>query len=217
MKSTIKTAQGQIEVNTLGHAGILLTVDGKNIYFDPYSEAAQYKGMPIADVVLITHDHYDHYDIEALRHILNPNTIIIANADVALLTDVAHVMSYGDKIEVLGIEIEAVPAYNIEHRNDEGNHFHPRGVGNGYLLTVDGCTLYIAGDTENIPEMAALKGKVDVAFLPKNLPYTMSDEMWVDAVRMIEPRVVYPIHYFELDMESLKEALKDMSNIEIRK
>jgi L-ascorbate metabolism protein UlaG (beta-lactamase superfamily) len=172
--------------------------------------------MPKADVLLVTHDHYDHYDPEALRHILTPDTVIVSNADVASLTDVTHVLSNGDEVEVYGMKIKAVPAYNIEHRNDEGNHFHPRGVGNGYLLDIDGCHIYIAGDTENIPEMAALKGGVDVAFLPKNLPYTMSDDMWVDAVRMIEPRVVYPIHYFELDVEALRGKLSDMETLEIR-
>ncbi|MBQ1968082.1 MAG: MBL fold metallo-hydrolase [Flavobacteriales bacterium] len=217
MKTTIETTQGHIEVNTLGHAGLLLVSGGKNIYADPYSEAADYAGMPKADVLLVTHDHYDHYDPEALRHILTPDTVIVSNADVASLTDVTHVLSNGDEVEVYGMKIKAVPAYNIEHRNDEGNHFHPRGVGNGYLLDIDGYRFYIAGDTENIPEMAALKGSVDVAFLPKNLPYTMSDDMWVDAVRMIEPRVVYPIHYFELDLEALKEKLSDIETIEIRK
>ena len=217
MKTNIETTQGHIEVNTLGHAGLLLVSGGKNIYADPYSEAADYAGMPKADVLLVTHDHYDHYDPEALRHILTPDTVIVSNADVASLTDVTHVLSNGDEVEVYGMKIKAVPAYNIEHLNDEGNHFHPRGVGNGYLLDIDGCRFYIAGDTENIPEMAALKGSVDVAFLPKNLPYTMSDDMWVDAVRMIEPRVVYPIHYFELDLEALKEKLSDIETIEIRK
>ena len=216
MKTTIETTRGHIDVHTLGHAGLLLVVDGKNIYADPYSEAADYTDMPKADVLLITHDHYDHYDPEALRHILTPDTIVVSNEDVARLMNVTHTLSNGDEVELDGMKIKAVMAYNIEHCNEEGNHFHPRGVGNGYLMYVDGCCIYIAGDTENIPEMASLKGCVDVAFLPKNLPYTMSDEMWVDAVRMIEPRVVYPIHYFELDIESLKEKLSDIETLEIR-
>ncbi len=216
MKTTIETTREHIDVHTLGHAGLLLVVDGKNIYADPYSEAADYTDMPAADVILITHDHYDHYDPEALRHILTPDTIVVSNEDVARLMNVTHTLSNGDEVEISGMKIKAVMAYNIEHRNEEGHHFHPRGVGNGYLLWIDGCCIYIAGDTENIPEMASLKGSVDVAFLPKNLPYTMSDEMWVDAVRMIEPRVVYPIHYFELDIEALKEKLSDVESLEIR-
>ena len=114
-----------------------------------------------------------------------------------------------------GITVTVVPAYNLVHRRDNGQPFHPRGAGNGYLLDFGDTRLYVAGDTENTPEMAALKD-VDIAFLPMNLPYTMTPEMVADAARSFRPRILYPYHYGDTDPQRLVELLRDRPDIEVR-
>jgi len=125
------------------------------------------------------------------------------------------VMKNGDTKTVGGLKIEAVPAYNIVHKRETGQPFHPKGVGNGYIITFGDKRVYVAGDTENIPEMKNIKN-IDVAFLPMNLPYTMTPEMAADAARMIKPRVLYPYHYGETDTSKLVALLKDTKEIEVR-
>ena len=124
-------------------------------------------------------------------------------------------MNYGEADTVDSIRIEAVPAYNIVNRRPDGTPFHPRGTGNGYVLTFGDTRVYVAGDTENIPEMKALKN-IDIAFLPVNLPYTMSPEMAADAARAFRPKILYPYHYGETDLSKLKDALGSERDIEIR-
>ena len=116
---------------------------------------------------------------------------------------------------VQGLKIEAVPAYNMVHKRANGEPFHPQGIGNGYIITFDDKRVYIAGDTENIPEMAEL-GKIDIAFLPMNLPYTMTPEMVADAAKMIKPQILYPYHYGNTNTSKLMELLKDDKDIEVR-
>ena len=124
-------------------------------------------------------------------------------------------MTNGDVRNMMGINIEAVPAYNVVHKRDSGEPFHPKGIGNGYVLTFGDKRVYVAGDTEDIPEMKALKG-IDVACLPMNLPYTMTPEMVADAARAFRPKVLYPYHYGEADTAQLVELLKDEPDIEVR-
>jgi L-ascorbate metabolism protein UlaG (beta-lactamase superfamily) len=124
-------------------------------------------------------------------------------------------MKNGDVKTVGGLKIEAVPAYNIVHMRDQGQPFHPKGVGNGYVITFGDKRVYVAGDTENIPEMKNIKN-IDVAFLPMNLPYTMTPEMAADAAKMIRPKILYPYHYGETDTSKLVALLKDTKEIEVR-
>ncbi len=124
-------------------------------------------------------------------------------------------MNNGDTRTVLGIEVQAIPAYNLVHKRDNGQPFHPKGVGNGYVLTFGDTRLYVAGDTENIPEMKALQS-IDCAFLPMNLPYTMTPEMVADAARAFKPRMLYPYHYGDTDPTRLRELLKDAPEIDVR-
>jgi L-ascorbate metabolism protein UlaG (beta-lactamase superfamily) len=124
-------------------------------------------------------------------------------------------MRNGDVQTVEGLHVEAVPAYNIVHRREDGQPFHPKGIGNGYILTFGDTRLYIGGDTENIPEMKFLKD-IDIAFLPMNLPYTMTPEMVVEAAMIIRPRILYPYHYGKTDVERLIELLKSEKDIEVR-
>ena len=130
------------------------------------------------------------------------------------LANGATLMANGDVRTVAGVRIAAVPAYNIVHKRDNGRPYHPKGVGNGYVLTLGNKRVYLAGDTENIPEMARLE-EIDIAFLPMNLPYTMSPEMAADAARSFSPKVLYPYHYGETDPEALVTLLKD-SSVEVR-
>jgi L-ascorbate metabolism protein UlaG (beta-lactamase superfamily) len=114
-----------------------------------------------------------------------------------------------------GLKIEAVPAYNIVHKRDSGQPFHPKGIGNGYIITFGDKRVYIAADTENIQEMKELKG-IDIAFLPMNLPYTMTPEMVADAAKAFKPKILYPYHYGETDTSKLLNLLKDSKEIEVR-
>ncbi len=123
-------------------------------------------------------------------------------------------MNNGDVKTVMNIKVEAVPAYNIVNKRDNGQAFHPKGDGNGYVLTFGDKRVYIAGDTENTPEMKALKN-IDVAFLPMNLPFTMTPEMVADAAKAFKPKVLYPYHYGETDTSKLVKLLQN-SGIEVR-
>jgi L-ascorbate metabolism protein UlaG (beta-lactamase superfamily) len=123
-------------------------------------------------------------------------------------------MQAGDRQEINNIIIEAVPAYNIVNERAPGQPYHPKGVGLGYILTIGGKRFYIAGDTENTPEMKALKN-IDVAFLPMNLPYTMTPEMVADAARAFRPKILYPYHFGDTNTEEIVKLLKD-SGIEVR-
>lgn len=212
MKSNCDTPFGDLEINTLGHAGLLLRVDGRNIYADPYSEVCDFSGMPKADLVLITHDHYDHYDPAALRYIVKPGTSYIGNMACRELFDDVTCLKNGEMTSWRGMKIKAVPAYNTTGMRAPGEPFHPKGEGNGYVLCLDDFKIYIAGDTELTDEMRALTG-MDIAFLPKNLPYTMSDAMFVEAARAINPRILYPYHYFEIDKKALE---MELPGIELR-
>ena len=124
-------------------------------------------------------------------------------------------MKNGQTKETAGLKIEAVPAYNLVHKRPDGQPFHPKGVGNGYVITFGQTRVYIAGDTENTPEMKALK-KIDIAFLPMNLPYTMTPEMVADAVKAFKPKILYPYHYGETDTNTLVALLKDFKETEVR-
>jgi L-ascorbate metabolism protein UlaG (beta-lactamase superfamily) len=125
------------------------------------------------------------------------------------------VMHNGDSKIFEGIAVAAVPAYNLVHKRENGQPYHPKGEGNGYVLTFGAKRIYIAGDTENIPEMSRLKG-IDIAFLPMNLPYTMTPEMAATAARSFHPKVLYPYHYGETDPSRLVSLLKGSPGIEVR-
>ena len=203
---TFPTPIGNLRVEVLGHASVRIDIDGKHIYVDPYSEVCSFKGMVPADLILITHNHYDHYDEKAFSEIETPDTTFIVSQNVGRVDDRYTVLLNDQVCTWEGIGIAAVEAYNVNRRNPSGNLFHPRGVGNGYVLDFDGFKVYLAGDTEPIPEMQDLP-KIDLAFLPKNLPYTMTDEEFVKAANLIKPKYLYAYHYFEIDIPKLKKEL----------
>ena len=205
-----QTPLGELEVTPINHGSVMLQINGKVIHIDPYELTADYGALPKAGLVLITHEHEDHYDKKALGKIATAETQFVATqavADAGL--EQAQVMNNGDETVWNDIKIEAAPAYNLTHtRPDNNMPFHPKGAGNGYVLNFGTFRLYIAGDTENIPEMSAL-GKIDIAFLPKNLPYTMDDDQFVTAAKQVQPKYLYPYHYFEIDYNSLRAKLPE--------
>jgi len=214
-KDRLAGPAGELEITFLGHGSLVLSAGGTVVHVDPYGKVADYATLPKADVILITHEHQDHLDQAALQAISKESTRVIASAAAAEQVKGAAAMENGARTSVAGIAIEAVPAYNIKHERSPGVPFHPRGRGNGYVVMLAGLRVYIAGDTENIPEMKSLAG-VDVAFLPMNLPYTMTPEMAADAARMIGPKILYPYHFGETDTSRLVVLLKDRPEIEIR-
>lgn len=211
----IPTASGDLKITFLGHGTLMFTFQDKVIHVDPWQEQANYRQLPKADLILITHDHFDHLDPEAIKILRQESTVIIGTAACQSRVPGLRVMRNGDRQSVLGLEIEAVPAYNIQHKRPDGNPFHPRGSGNGYVITFADKRVYVAGDTENIPEMKNLKN-IAVAFLPMNLPYTMTPEMVAEAARWFKPAILYPYHYGETDTSRLVSLLKDTPEIEVR-
>ena len=211
----IATSAGPLDLTFLGHGTLMLTFKDTVLHVDPYGKVADYAALPRADLVLLTHDHADHLDQAALALVRTPVTDIVLPPVCADRVQGGLILKNGETRTVRGITVTAVPAYNLVHRRDNGQPFHPRGAGNGYLLDFGDTRLYVAGDTENTPEMAALKD-VDIAFLPMNLPYTMTPEMVADAARSFLPRILYPYHYGDTDPQRLVELLRDQADIEVR-
>ena len=206
---TFYTQSGKtVCLNALVHASIWIEAGDKQIFVDPVSHlgnrSIDYTTMPSADFILITHEHHDHLDKEAIRILSKETTQVIANKASADILGTALVMANGDRRQLTeDISLEAVPAYNI---TDGHTQFHPKGRDNGYVLTIDGLTIYIAGDTEDIAEMADL-GDIDIAFLPCNQPYTMKPEQLIRAAKIIRPKVLFPYHYSETDLTAIPAQL----------
>lgn len=195
------TDGGEIVIHPIEHASLVLEVPGMVIYVDPVGEPSAYADLPPPDLILITHEHGDHYAPETLAALAGAETWLLTNPAVhAMLPEDlrgrATAIANGERTTANAIAIEAVPAYNI---TEDRLQYHPPGRDNGYLLTVDGRRVYIAGDTEDTPEMRALEA-IDIAFLPMNLPYTMDVTRAASAVADFAPGVVYPYHYGESDV-----------------
>ena len=214
-RDTFPTAAGDLSITFVGHASLVFAFNGKTIHVDPSSEMADYGTLPKADVILLTHEHVDHLDPKAIDKVRTPRTEYVLTERCREQLGSGLVLTNGQAATVQGLHIEAVPAYNLVHRRPDGQVFHPKGVGNGYVLTFGDKRVYVAGDTEDIPEMAALKA-IDIAFLPMNLPYTMTPEMVATAARRFRPKLLYPYHYGQTDPAALTALLKDEPGIEVR-
>jgi len=212
---TFKTSAGDLVITFIGHGSLMFFFGGKAIYVDPYSKLVDYAKLPKADVILITHEHRDHLDTAALQKVRIEKTKIVLTEAGAGQVSGGMVMKNGDKKSIDGLTVEAVPAYNIVSKRENGQPYHPRGSGNGYIITFGDKRVYVAGDTENIPEMKGFTN-IDIAFLPMNLPYTMTPEMVADAAKMIQPRVLYPYHTGDTDIPKLMALMKDQKGIEVR-
>jgi L-ascorbate metabolism protein UlaG (beta-lactamase superfamily) len=193
----------------------MLRWGGKVIHIDPWSNLPGFSTLPQADLILVTHQHGDHLDSAAISRLRTPTTVLLLTARCAERVRGGTVMKNGDVEKVLGLSVEAVPAYNLVHMRPDGTPFHPKGEGNGYVVTIGHTRIYIAGDTENTPEMEALRN-IDVAFLPMNLPYTMTPEMVAEAAKAFKPKILYPYHYSQTDPAKLAPLLIDTKGIEVR-
>ncbi len=212
----IKTSAGNLEISFIGHSTLMFKFGGKVIYNDPVSMYANFSQMPKADMILVAHDHGDHFDPKAIGFIRTDKTALVLTQTCSTKIQGGIVMNNGDVQTIQGIKIEAVPAYNIVSKRPDGTPFHPKGIGNGYVITFGDKRVYVAGDTENIPEMKDLKG-IDIAFLPVNLPYTMTPEMAVEAAKTIKPKILYPYHYADTNLTPLTDQLIAQMEVRIRK
>ena len=200
-----------VRITLIKHGTLEIACKGLSIQIDPVSglgAPTDYaEDFPKADVILVTHEHGDHFDRTALEALGANADNLITNARVAEMLGWGAVMANGDSRDLPGdIHLEAVPAYNYT----EGHtNFHPQGRDNGFILTVDGLRIYVAGDTEDIPEMADIKD-IDVAFLPVNQPYTMTVDQCVHAAEVLQPKVLIPYHFSNTDLSSLPDRLPDV-------
>jgi L-ascorbate metabolism protein UlaG (beta-lactamase superfamily) len=216
------TAGGPVDIVPIHHASLMLTYKGEHILIDPApldgaqgdAVAAPYKAMPQPDFILITHVHGDHFNIPILQAVAGPKTVIITPQNVhdALPPDLqakTKVMTNGEKGALGAVPVEAVAMYNITPAR---LNFHPKGAGN---------RIYVAGDTEEVPELEHL-AKIDVAFLPVNLPYTQDVAAAAKWVKDFQPRMVFPYHYRNgdgttSDMAAFSSAVGNTSLVRLRK
>jgi L-ascorbate metabolism protein UlaG (beta-lactamase superfamily) len=190
------TANGAIEIHPVAHASFVMKTPGGVIYVDPVGDAASYANFPAADLVLITHEHGDHFNQDTLDALVGDSTVLIANPNVyealpAAMQAKATKIANGEDTLFGDVAVEAIAAYNL---SEDRLNFHPKGRDNGYVLTIDDARVYISGDTEDVPEMRALKN-IDIAFVCMNLPFTMDANAAADAVNEFMPANVYPYHY----------------------
>lgn len=211
----IKTSKGDLKITFIGHGTLMFTFGGKVIHVDPVGRYADYSKLPKADMILVTHEHGDHLDSKAIGLIRKEKTDLILTQKCAEKGETGIIMKNGDVKTVQGLKIEAIPAYNIVHMRSGSSPFHPKGHGNGYVIRFANKRVYVAGDTENTPEMKKLKN-IDIAFLPMNVPYTMTPEMVADAAKVFMPKILYPYHFGRTDTSKLVALLKDKKGIEVR-
>jgi L-ascorbate metabolism protein UlaG (beta-lactamase superfamily) len=211
---TLATAAGDVTIQPLNHATLVLTEGSHVLYIDPAK--VDFAGQPAPTGILITHAHGDHFDPDNLAKLAGKAPIVVTEEIMgklpAALKAQAVVMKNGDSGTVDGIPVMAVPAYNT---SSDKQQYHPKGVGNGYVLSFGDKKIYVAGDTENTPEMAALTG-IDIAFLPMNQPYTMTPEQAADAVKAFKPKVVYPYHYKGTDPQKFVDLVGNTAEVRLR-
>lgn len=216
-KDVIPTSTGDLTITFIGHGTLMFQHQGKVIHVDPVGREGDYSVLPDADLILVTHEHGDHLDPEAISQIRKSGdgTAIVVSRSCQGSLDGALTMENGDVETVAGFQIWAIPAYNLVHMRSQGQPYHPKGNGNGYILDFGDTRVYVAGDTENTPEMRALEG-IDIAFLPMNLPYTMTPEMVADAARAFRPHILYPYHFGDTDPHELSALLEGEDWVEVR-
>jgi L-ascorbate metabolism protein UlaG (beta-lactamase superfamily) len=214
VSDNIGTAAGNVEIHFIGHGSLMFKLNDKILYVDPVKSSGSYDNLPGADIILVTHEHSDHLDIDLIKLLRKTGTKIFCNSAASAKVSGSVAMKAGDRQTLGTIGIEAVPAYNIVNERAPGQPFHPRGSGVGYIIEFGGKRIYVAGDTENTPEMKALKN-IDIAFLPMNLPYTMTPAMVADAAKAFKPKILYPYHYGDTNTDEIVRLLKD-TGIEVR-
>jgi L-ascorbate metabolism protein UlaG (beta-lactamase superfamily) len=216
-KDIFNTSEGDLSMTFIGHGTLMMEFNGKVIHIDPVSRYADYSKLPKADLILITHEHGDHLDTKAIELIKKGNTQIVLTEICNQKYTGTAVLKNNESGTFANVKVKAVAAYNIKNERSPGKPYHPKGRGNGYVLNFGDTRVYVAGDTENIPEMAELKD-IDIAFLPMNLPYTMSPKMVANAVEIIQPEILYPYHFGNTDTNELKKIMdyKNIKNTKVR-
>ena len=208
-----QTSAGPVKITPIYHASLLIEAGNKTIYLDP-AKPADVSGLPPADLILITDIHGDHMDANLISAVSKPGTEIMAPPAVVKTITSAMPISNGETKKWNGWTIETIPMYNLTRGPGPGKLYHDKGRGNGYVLTYGGKRFYFSGDTENIPEMRALKN-IDVAFVCMNLPYTMPPDEAAEAVKAFHPKIVIPYHYQGSDLTVFAKALEG-TGIEVR-
>ncbi len=220
-RELFKTSSGTMALVCIGHASLMIEWQGMVIHVDPHSGQADYESFPVADLLLLTHEHHDHLDLVALEQICSSQSDVICPKLVAerigssVQQQRMTILHNGQSVVIRGLRIEAVPAYNIEGMRSPGVPFHPPGHGNGYVINFGGLVVYLAGDTEPIPEMHELP-KIEIAFLPLKAGVTMTPEMAARAAKIVQPKILYPYHTASTDVSMLVEFLSDEPDIELR-
>jgi L-ascorbate metabolism protein UlaG (beta-lactamase superfamily) len=212
---TLDTSAGPVTIQPISHASLVLAFGDQVFYFDPAK--TDFSGQKPATAIFITHAHGDHFDPEALPALAGDSATLVVTQQVfdklpEGLNSRATTMGNGDTATVGGVEVAAVAAYNT---TADRQQYHPQGVGNGYVLSFGDKKIYVAGDTEDVPEMRALTG-IDIAFLPMNLPYTMDEQQAADAVKAFRPKAVYPYHYRGSDTQKFADLVGDAAEVRLR-
>lgn len=214
---TVATDAGDLKIIPIQHATFSLQWSGKTILVDPVGGADPFAKLPKPDLILITDIHGDHLNKDTLAAVIASGTSLVTSPAAAeqLPAEIrsrAKPLANGEATEVQGVKIQAIPAYNL---TADRLKYHPKGRGNGYVLTLGSKRVYISGDTENIPEMLALKN-IDLAFLCMNLPYTMTVEQAAEAVRAFKPKIVYPYHSRGSDLQKFVSLVGENAGVEVR-
>ena len=214
-KDTIPSSTGELVITFIGHGSLLFEWQDKKIYIDPSSRQADLYQFPKADMIFVTHHHADHCDPSALKALTQDKTKTFMSSIAHETWGQGMVLFPEQQLNIDNVGITVVNAYNLVNINEEGEPYHKKGEGNGYILSFGKLRIYIAGDTENTPEVKALK-KIDAAFLPMKLPYTMTPKMVADAAKTFKPKILYPYHYDRNKLSELQELMKEVPEVELR-
>lgn len=220
-EDTIKTSHGDLKVTSIAHASVMFTYGGKVIDVDPVARYADYSALPKADVILVTHPDPDHLDVATIKSLSTNKTALVVCPFCSLFLPTGTIMINGETQNVEGLKVEAIPAYNIVGRGGNGKPTTEKGSANGYVITFGDKRVYVAGETENVPETKALK-QIEAAFLPVNNTglgvevKMMTPKMFVDTVKTMRPKVVFPYDYGDNDPQALAAMVKDEPGVEVR-
>ena len=214
-KDTIQTTDGPLIITFVGHASLIFEWNNEVMHIDPSSREANYYALPKATKIFVTHHHGDHCDPASLKAITEDKTKTFISAIAHEKWNQGMVLRPDQTVTVDGITIETLPAYNLVHMRDDGLPYHVKGECNSYVLNFGGLRIFIAGDTENTPEMKALKD-IDIAFLPMNLPYTMTPEMVADGAKAFKPEILYVYHYGKSDLDAIRNLMADENKVDLR-
>lgn len=214
-RDTIPTTGGNLVITFIGHGSLLFTFQERNIYVDPVGQMADFSTFPKADAILITHEHGDHLDPDAIQKLLKPGTEVFINELSKKKYPAGRVFANESFLIAAGVPVEVMPAYNIVGKRGNGWPYHPKGDGNGYILAFGKTRVYVAGDTEQIPEMAKKFKDIQIAFLPISEPFTMSVYYAAEVAKLLKPEIVYPYHMNQANPEELVTFLKG-TGIQVR-